>query len=283
MDRLHRGHHAQTRQPGDVQRVDELHVLDALAKARRRQLALHRFIDIQHAPVGPIADGVDGAGQPALRRSADGGQQLLRRGDGHAQIIRRAFIGAQHLRCGRAQRPIGEHLDVPDAQPLAAKAGAQAQRQGLRQALQRHHVPHAHAQPPRLLQPGQRAEFVGPLARLHAGEAQRQSGLASGQRGLLAFTVARLGHDALHQRDGRIGQHAGRPAAGVAQNAPPWGIDCVLVNARQPQRRRIAPDCVPIFRAQRHWRGPRDAVEVLPGGHGWHRPHVVVPVAAQHP
>ena len=111
---LHGGSHTQGREPGHVGGVDELGVLHAMPGARHGR---HRGQDVQHGAHGPVADGVDLAGDAG--RSGASGQlrQLWSVAERHPGRAARRWTGRVVSLVGRqqggrpaAQRTIGEEL-----------------------------------------------------------------------------------------------------------------------------------------------------------------------------
>ena len=120
MDRLHRRDDVQLREAGDVIRVQDLRVLDAVAQMQPLASPAARLQHIQHHAVGPVADRVRDHRQPRIRGPADNIRHLLGAGDRYAEIARFAIVGSQHPGRARPERAIAEHLHPADAQEFIA-------------------------------------------------------------------------------------------------------------------------------------------------------------------
>ncbi|WP_343389925.1 hypothetical protein [Candidatus Amarobacter glycogenicus] len=136
------GDEAQLRQARGVVRMDDLHMLDAVAQRRpgSRRLGLagppfwfgraHQAQRVQHMAVGAVADGVNHhaeAGRAARQRLLG---KLLRVQRADAAPVRPSPIRLQHPGCLRAERAVGKELDAAQAQPVVAEAALQAQING---------------------------------------------------------------------------------------------------------------------------------------------------------
>jgi len=76
MRRLHRCDHPERRKARDVERVEDLRVLDPRSQTpRRREVLFDRFVDVEHTAVRGIADGVGGRLEAGIEE-ASGWRQL---------------------------------------------------------------------------------------------------------------------------------------------------------------------------------------------------------------
>ena len=127
MKRLHRGDDVESGEARDVVRVDELGVLDAedLRRGLRVRVGAGDLGGVEHQPHGRVADGVGGdaeTGRAGLPDQVDEFAVL----DGRRCRGRRAavVVRLEHRGRPRAEGAVGEQLEQPDPQPVAAEAGA---------------------------------------------------------------------------------------------------------------------------------------------------------------
>ena len=103
--------------------MQQLDVLDAMAGPLRPGRQGMRFVRVEDPAVCPIADGVDGAPQSGPDRPAHKISKLIPGVDGDPGVGL-ALERLQHRRGLRSQRPVGEDLHRPQAQPLVAEPRA---------------------------------------------------------------------------------------------------------------------------------------------------------------
>jgi len=238
--------------------------------------------------VGPVADGVDGYGQPGLIGLAHGLGDLCHRRQGHAALAR-IFVGLQHPGRASALAAVGKELDVPHAQTVVAEAGAQPQSDGLVQSL----AGDAHPQPQGQLACCLQA-LIGPKGWLPLGSAHASMVVDAGQaqtvekgkslpHGFDGFFFGGRGNDVSYQGDRPFAQHAGWLPRLVPVNDALGRIGRVTSDARFPERPRVD-------HGQVHVAAPHDdgvsgghIVQIGPVGDAWIEPAGLVPALAQDP
>ena len=97
VDGLHGGDHAQLGQARQVLGGEQLDVLDALPQTPCETFAFGPLIDIEDAPVGRVADGVDGRGQTGPGRRAHSLPEFVRVGRRYASDPGATLVRGQHL------------------------------------------------------------------------------------------------------------------------------------------------------------------------------------------
>ncbi len=169
--------------PRHVLRPAHAAVLDAVRVIRPGKRAQGVGVDVEDGGDGAVADGV---GRDLPARAVGAGDDLPEPRHVHleeAAVAGLALEVAAHRRGPPDQRAVGEDLHRPDAQPLVAPAGAQAQveaeavavRGGVGQVVQglrgdHERRPHPEAPlPPRLLPRGHLHRAPGHEAAAHTG------------------------------------------------------------------------------------------------------------------
>src|SRR3989441_1200985 len=283
VDGLHGGDHPQSGQARQVVGMEELYVFDAVPGAQPRRRAGVSFVGVEHPSVGAVADGVDGAPEPAGDRAFYEVSEFLPRVDGDPGIPRLTVKWFQHAGSLRPQGAIGEDLHRSDAQPLIPKTGAQTGPGGSVQGLDRQGSPHPEFQDSARVKPLIRGKcwcaFIAFCTdkTVNADDSQPMQRFRRGEDALLDCLVINRGHHLPHQLLRFFLDETVRLAARVTGDFPAGRIWCPLINASQAQRGRIHPQQVAVPAAQGDGMLGTDRIEIVFCVESLLGPRVLVP------
>jgi len=205
-------------------------------------------------------------------------------GNDDAPVVRLALVGRDHGRRARAERAIGEDLLPADADPVVAKAPADARLVEVLDPGVVDVLDHAQAQLPALAQALQGGQAVRPVEVVDARQAGAPQALLSlghpaGQR--FQRRARDQPGDGVHRRV--FQQNAGRVACRIADEAAAGRVGRGGGDPGQAQGRAVGPGRVAALGLEIDGMARRDRIQIGGGGKGAIRPHILHPAAPGDP
>ena len=108
---------------------------------------------VQDIPIGPVADGVDAAGNPAAAGQCHKFEHFLLVHNRHAVVVGFAGVWFGHGRGPGTQGTVGEQFQAPNGEPRAAHRSCQSKIEGMGKLVLGHMVYGAQPQLSRPVQP----------------------------------------------------------------------------------------------------------------------------------